>query len=101
TYYSVAAATVALALGRFSRRIRPRAWLPVAAAIFAMASLAAAGAPSLWVFLGARAAAGFAGGLISALAIAALANASSYEHRGRQMSGVAMAYFLAPVLGVP
>jgi predicted MFS family arabinose efflux permease len=39
--------------------------------------------------------------LISALAIAALANASSYAKRGKQMSGVAVSYFLAPVLGVP
>ncbi|MDT7602905.1 MAG: hypothetical protein QOF61_902, partial [Acidobacteriota bacterium] len=45
--------------------------------------------------------AGLAGGLISALVIAALADASSYARRGRQMSGVAVSYFLAPVFGVP
>jgi predicted MFS family arabinose efflux permease len=49
----------------------------------------------------ARALAGLAGGLVSALVITALADASSYARRGRQMSGVAVAYFLAPVLGVP
>src|SRR5207237_313355 len=58
-------------------------------------------APKLAVFWLARAFAGFAGGLVSALAIAALADASAYARRGRQMSGVAISYFLAPVLGVP
>jgi predicted MFS family arabinose efflux permease/pimeloyl-ACP methyl ester carboxylesterase len=101
TYYSLAAASVALGLGWVPRPVRPRAWLPLAALLFAAASVACAAAPHVSVFLGARALAGFAGGLISALAIAALADASSYDRRGRQMSWVAIAYFLAPVAGVP
>lgn len=101
TGYSLAAAAVALGLGRFSRRIRPGTWLPIAALIFSAASLLSAFAPHVAVFFLARSLAGLAGGLISALAIAALANASSYAKRGKQMSGVAVSYFLAPVLGVP
>jgi predicted MFS family arabinose efflux permease/pimeloyl-ACP methyl ester carboxylesterase len=101
TIYAVAAAAVALLLGRYARRVEPAVWLPRAGLLFVVANAAAAFAPRLAVFWTARALAGFAGGLVSALAIAALANASSYERRGRQMSGVAISYFLAPVLGVP
>ncbi|MBX7219810.1 MAG: MFS transporter [Blastocatellia bacterium] len=101
TAYALAAAAVALGLGRFGKRMRPSLWLPLSSLIFGAASLLAASAPHIAVFFAARALAGLAGGLISALAIAALANASSYATRGRQMSGVAISYFLAPVLGVP
>lgn len=101
TIYAVTAAAVALLLGRYSRSIRPRTWLPAAAAIFVGASLLASVATNIIVFLAARSLSGVAGGLISALAIAALADASSYAKRGKQMSGVAISYFLAPVIGVP
>ncbi|HYY42164.1 MAG TPA: MFS transporter, partial [Pyrinomonadaceae bacterium] len=101
TIYAVAAAAVALLLGRFAARVEAVVWLPRAALLFVVANLAAAFAPKLAVFWTARALAGFAGGLVSALAIAALADASDYARRGRQMSGVAISYFLAPVLGVP
>lgn len=101
TAYSLAAAGVALLLGRYGRRLRPVVWLPRAALVFVAANVLAASAPHALVFWAARAAAGFAGGLVSALVIAALADASSYARRGRQMSGVAVCYFLAPVAGVP
>ena len=101
TIYAVTAAAVALLLGRYSRRMNARAWLPAAAAVFVAASLLASAATHVSVFLAARSLAGIAGGLISALAIAALADASAYAKRGRQMSGVAISYFLAPVVGVP
>ena len=101
TVYAVTAAAVALLLGRYSRRIRPRSWLPLASTIFVGASLLASAATHIIIFLAARALAGVAGGLISALVIAALADASSYAKRGKQMSGVAISYFLAPVIGVP
>jgi predicted MFS family arabinose efflux permease/pimeloyl-ACP methyl ester carboxylesterase len=101
TVYAVTAAAVALLLGRYSRRIEARAWLPIAAVVFVGASLLASAATHILIFLAARSLAGVAGGLISALVIAALADASSYAKRGKQMSGVAISYFLAPVLGVP
>lgn len=99
--YAVAAATVALLLGKSKRRIDPLSALPISAGIFVCANLFAVFAPHVWAFWSARAVAGLAGGLISALAIAALANASVYANRGKQMSGVAISYFLAPVVGVP
>lgn len=101
TVYAITAAAVALLLGRYARRMRPRSWLPIAAALFVAASLLASAATHVSIFLGARALAGVAGGLISALAIAALADASTYAKRGKQMSGVAISYFLAPIVGVP
>jgi predicted MFS family arabinose efflux permease/pimeloyl-ACP methyl ester carboxylesterase len=99
--YALAAAAVALLLGRRAGRVDPVRWLPAAAGIFVAANALAAIAPHVAVFWTARALAGLAGGLVSALVIAALADASSYARRGKQMSGVAVAYFLAPVVGVP
>lgn len=99
--YALAAAAVALLLGRRGGRVDPVRWLPVAAGIFVGANALAALAPHVALFWTARALAGLAGGLVSALVIAALADASSYARRGKQMSGVAVAYFLAPVVGVP
>jgi DHA1 family inner membrane transport protein len=101
TAYSVAAACVALVLARGALRGRPAKWLPVAAVAFVAGALVAAAAPHVSVFWAGRAVAGLAGGLVSALVVAALADASSYARRGRQMSGVAVCYFLAPVVGVP
>lgn len=99
--YAVAAASVALVLGFYGSRVRKTFWLPIAAIFFAGAGLLAAAASHLAVFYTARALAGFAGGTISALAIAALADASPYSRRGRQMSIIAVVYFLAPVVGIP
>ena len=99
--YALAAAAVALVLGRRAGRVDPVRWLPASAGIFVAANALAAFAPHVALFWTARAVAGLAGGLVSALVIAALADASSYARRGKQMSGVAVAYFLAPVLGVP
>lgn len=101
TAYSVAAACVALLLARGALRGRPATWLPFAAVLFVAGASAAAAAPHVAVFWAGRAVAGLAGGLVSALVVAALADASSYARRGRQMSGVAVCYFLAPVVGVP
>lgn len=99
--YAIVAASVALVLGKFGARVQSGLWLPLAAVIFAISALLAASAGHISVFYAARALAGFAGGLISALAIAALADASAYAERGKQMSGVAVSYFLAPVVGIP
>ncbi len=101
TVYSIFAAAVALGLAWSPRGLAPKTWLPAAAMTFAIASALTAAATMPAVFFVGRALTGFSGGLISALAIAALANASSYERRGSQMGLVAVSYFLAPVLGVP
>lgn len=99
--YSLTNAATAFWLVGPGRTLAPTRGLPLAALLSVAASVAAALAPNLWVFYLARGLAGFSGGLVSALAIAALANASSYAARGVQMSGVAVSYFLAPVIGVP
>ncbi len=99
--YAIAAASVALLLSRFAGRVRTRLWLPLSAVIFVAAATLAAVSSHIYVFYLARALAGFAGGLISALAIAALADASAYAGRGKQMSGIAVSYFLAPIIGIP
>lgn len=99
--YAIAAACVALILARYAAKMSIPRYLPIAGLIFLVASGGAALAPNITIFLIARMLAGLAGGLISALAIAGIANASTYAQRGRQMSGVAISYFLAPVLGVP
>jgi predicted MFS family arabinose efflux permease/pimeloyl-ACP methyl ester carboxylesterase len=101
TIYSVFAALVALGLAWSPRVDAPARRLPIAATLIAVASLITAAAPNVAVLYAGRATAGVACGLISALAIASLANASTYEKRGSQMSWVAIAYFLSPVLGVP
>lgn len=99
--YSIAAAAVALALARSRRAAHPRRDLPASALMLGVASTFTAASPHVAVFLAGRALAGIAGGLVSALVVSAIANASSYERRGRQMTSVAISYFLAPVLGVP
>lgn len=99
--YSLAAALVALALARYGQKLTSYRWLIISAVIFSLANLIAASAPNIYFLSISRGMAGFAGGLISALTIAGLANASTYAERGKKMSIIAICYFLAPVLGVP
>jgi len=99
--YAVAAATIAIVLAKYSSKILIDRWLLVASGIFLTSSVITALAPHPTIFFLGRTINGFAGGLISALTIAGIANAAEYAKRGRQMSGVAVCYFLAPVLGVP
>jgi predicted MFS family arabinose efflux permease/pimeloyl-ACP methyl ester carboxylesterase len=101
TVYAIAAAGVALWLALWHQLRDSTKWLPRSALLFGIGSLITATAPHIGIFFVGRAVAGFAGGMISALAIAALANSASYDRRGRRMSWVAVAYFLAPVFGVP
>lgn len=83
--YAIAAASVVLLLSRFAGRARAILWLPLSAVIFVVAAMLAALSSHIYVFYLARALAGFAGGLISAFAITALADASAYAGRGKQM----------------
>lgn len=101
TVYAIAAAGVALWLALWHQLRDSTKWLPRSALLFGVGSLITAVAPHIGIFYVGRAVAGFAGGMISALAIAALANSANYDRRGRRMSWVAVAYFLAPVFGVP
>ncbi len=97
-----AAAVVAAALLRFSRQhINQRMSLPLAAGVYSIACGLTAGSTGITVFLAGRALAGLAGGLISALAITALAQGASYHKRGAQMTLISVGYYLAPLAGVP
>lgn len=99
--YAVAAATIAITLAKNSSKLVIDRWLLVACGLFMVGNIVTATAPHPAIFFVGRTIGGFAGGLISALTIAGIANAADYAKRGRQMSGVAVCYFLAPVLGVP
>jgi hypothetical protein len=99
--YAVAAATIAITLAKYSSKLLISKWVLVATGIFALAAIISATAPHPSIFFIGRIIGGFAGGLISALTIAGIANTTDYKTRGKQMSGVAICYLLAPVLGVP
>lgn len=99
--YAVSAATIAITLAKYSSRIVISRYLLIATGIFAFAAIVTALSPHPAVFFIARTIGGLAGGLISALTIAGIANTTDYKTRGKQMSGVAVCYLLAPVLGVP
>ncbi|KAF0248604.1 MAG: Arabinose efflux permease, partial [bacterium] len=99
--YAVAAATIAITLAKYSAKVVISRWLLVATGIFVLAAIITASSPHPAIFFIGRTIGGFAGGLISALTISGIANAADYGTRGKQMSGVAVCYLLAPVLGVP
>ncbi|MBI4851794.1 MAG: MFS transporter [Acidobacteria bacterium] len=99
--YAVAAATIAIALAKYSSKINIPKGIVIAVGIFTLAAIIVLIAPNPAIFFIGRTLGGFAGGLISALTIAGIANTTDYGARGKQMSGVAVCYLLAPVLGVP
>jgi predicted MFS family arabinose efflux permease len=98
--YALAAALAALVAGPLSDRMGRRNFLAGAAGVLGLASGASVLAGSLPGFAFARIAAGGGAGVVSALAIAAIADAVPYERRGRSMGWVATAYTAAPVFGV-
>ncbi len=99
--YAIAAAIAALVVGPLSDASGRRRFLIAAGGVFGIGSLLVVGAPSFAVFVGARVVTGAAAGIISALVVAAIADVVPYERRGRAMGWVAVAYFAAPILGVP
>ena len=99
--YHIAAAIAALVVGPLSDASGRRRFLIAAGGVFGIGSLLVVGAPSFEVFVGARVVTGAAAGIISALVVAAIADVVPYERRGRAMVWVAVAYFAAPILGVP
>ncbi len=98
--YAIAAALAALVVGPLSDASGHRRFLIAAGGVFGLGSLLVAAAPSFVVFVGARVVTGAAGGIISALVVAAIADVVPYERRGRAMAWVAAAYAV-PVLVFP
>ncbi len=98
--YSMAAASAALIVGPMSDRLGRRRFLIGAGIVFAVGTALVASAGSMTAFALARVLSGAAAGIISALTVAAIADAVPYERRGRAMGWVATAYFAAPILGV-
>ena len=101
TGYAIAAALAALVAGPMSDRTGRGRFLVAAAATFAVSSALVVAAGSYMVFAAARILTGAAAGVISALTVAAIADVVPYARRGRAMGWVAVAYFAAPILGVP
>lgn len=99
--YSLAAVSAALLLRRFAGRCGRTELLTPTAFLYALSCLLAALAPNISFFIFSRFLSGFAGGFVSALAITALAAATSYKTRGKNMSLISFSYYMAPMLGVP
>ena len=95
--YAVGSPVGVAATGRLPRRIVLSAGL----AIFAVAALAAAFAPSFGALLAARVAASFGAGLFTPVAAAVAVSISTPERRGAALSNVFFGLTLSQVLGVP
>ncbi len=99
--YSVLAAAAGLAAGTLSDRYGRRRFLLIASAVFAIASWMASHTQSFSQLLAARALTGAAAGTISTCALAYAGDAFDYAVRGRALGLISVAYFAAPVIGVP
>jgi predicted MFS family arabinose efflux permease len=99
--YAVAAASAGLLLGPVSDRIGRRGFLVAAGLVVGIGSATVTLTSSFPGFALARMATGAGAGIISALVVAAIADAVPYERRGRSMGWVASAYFVSPALFVP
>jgi predicted MFS family arabinose efflux permease len=101
TAYACAAAVCALIIGPLSDRWGRIIFLRAAAFLFALTSLLAYFADSFAIYFSARLLAGLAGGTISACVLAQMADAFTFQRRGRAMGWVGAMYSLAAIIGVP
>jgi predicted MFS family arabinose efflux permease len=99
--YAVAAAAAALVVAPSSDRLGRRGFLVAGGLLLGLSSAMVAITPAFTGFALARIVTGAAGGIISALTVAAIGDLVPYERRGRAMGWVAAAYVAAPILGVP
>lgn len=97
--YSFAAALAALVMGPLSDARGRRPYLLLAATLMMAAAAVISLTPSYAGFLGARLAAGFAGGTIAALAVAWIADLVPYRRRGRVMAFLMGGAMGAAILG--
>lgn len=101
TGYACAAAMCALVIGPLSDRWGRVMFLRAATVLLGLASATAFFAPRFEIYFGARLLAGLAGGTISACVLAQIADAFTFEKRGRAMGWVGAIYSIAAILGVP
>ncbi len=99
--YSILAAGAGLAAGTLSDRYGRRRFLLMAAVVFTLASWLASRTQTFSQLLAARGLTGAAAGTISTCALAYAGDAFDYSVRGRALGFISVAYFAAPVIGVP
>ena len=101
--YLLATTTIIVAAGRLGDMLGRRRILLIGIALFGVASVAAALAPSLWPLVAARAAQGLGAAIMMALAVAAVGDVAPKEHAGAAMgllgSVSAVGTALGPSLG--
>ncbi len=100
-FYSLAAATAALLTGPLSDHFGRRRFLLAGAGLFAVASSLTSRADSLAGLVATRMLTGFAAGTISTCSIALAGDWFPYAVRGRAFGLISVAYFAAPIVGVP
>jgi predicted MFS family arabinose efflux permease len=101
TVYSLAAALAAFASGSLSDHFGRRRFLVVGALVFAVASWLSSRCQTFPEILLARSLTGLAAGTISTCSIAYAGDWFAYAVRGRAVSLISTAYFMAPIVGVP
>ncbi len=100
-FYSAAAALASLVTGVVSDHYGRKPFLILGALVFGAASWMAAGAQSFTGLTVARGLTGLGAGAISTCSIAFAGDWFAYNVRGRALSVISTAYFVAPILGVP
>ncbi len=100
-FYSAAAAVASFFSGSLSDHFGRRRFLIVGAALFALASWLASRSGSFLELTLARGLTGLAAGTISTCSIAFAGDWFGYEIRGKAIGLISIAYFAAPILGVP
>ena len=99
--YSVAAAGAGFLFGSLSDRYGRRRFLWLGAGVFAAASWLASSSQSFSGLMAARVLTGLAAGTISTCSLAYAGDWFHYSVRGRAIGLISIAYFAAPVIGVP
>ena len=99
--YTLAAGASGLLASTYIDRFGRKRLLLVLYALFALATLACALAPTYAALMGARIASGLFGGVLSALSHTIVADVIPFERRGRAMGVVMTAFSLSTVAGVP
>lgn len=99
--YSAAAALAGLSTGTLSDHYGRKPFLLCGATLFALASWTASVTHTLSELMIARAVTGIAAGTISTCSIAYAGDYFEYGVRGKAIGFISIAYFAAPIVGVP